>query len=107
MTDKRSNDQAPEAVNREQHDEPGQTQTVAEQAMDRTTAVLGESEKPKANAYSVTESDAKDVVDRMEEMHDSGKIDNGAYAGEPNHDDNRSEYGNRPDADRTRKLSDE
>lgn len=107
MTDNRKNDQAPEAVNREQHDEPAQSHSVAEDAMDRTTAVLGRSEKPKADAYTVTPDDAEDVIDKMNKMEDSGKIDNAAFAGEPNHDDNRSEYGDRPDADRTVKLSDE
>ena len=87
-------DIAPEAVNREQVDADAQAQTVAEdaeEAVERSTSVLGE--KADADETSIfNENDAEDVVDEMQEMRQTGKIDNSAYAGEPNHDDNTSKY---------------
>ena len=87
-------DISPEAVNREQVDADAQAQTVAkdaEEAVDRSTSVLGE--KPEADGTSLfDENEVEDVVDEMQDMRDSGKIDNSAYAGEPNHDDNVKKY---------------
>jgi hypothetical protein len=85
-------DLAPEAHNSEQDDEQSQAQTVAEQANalrkgDPTASVKrGSTETP-------------DLVDHMRDMESSGRIDMGAYKGEPNMDDEDETYGEGHDPD--------
>ena len=80
---------APELHNTEQDDELEQAQTVAEEARnkDAETSPL-DSEKVDADG-----EDAQDLIDRMRDMEQSGRIDMDAYRGEPNMDDNEDKYG--------------
>ena len=90
MTDKRPREeqQAPEALNREQEDEEAQAQTVAEAA--RHGRRLAYSDKVKARDET---DDAEDLVDHMRQMERSGRIDMDAYRGERSDDDEEGELG--------------
>jgi hypothetical protein len=85
-------DFAPETHNEEQDDHLAQAQRVAEDARnkdDRPSPL--DSEKVHGG---VDEEDAgQDLIDRMRDMEQSGRIDMSAYAGEPNMDDNEDKYG--------------
>lgn len=85
---------APETHNDEQDDHRSQAQEVAEQAQKDASSEPGgtESRKPASPDVDNIAGGAKDMIDEMREMEDSGRIDNSAYAGEPNHDDNTSKY---------------
>lgn len=89
--EQRQADLAPETHNDEQDDHLSQAQEVAEEARNKDGA-----ESPldsrKVNAR-LNESSAQDTVDEMRDMEQSGRIDMGAYQGEPNHDDNEDKYG--------------
>ena len=78
-------DLAPELDNSQQAD-PGQTQDVAAEAMSLATTDLRlhDTEKPRGG---YEDADAQDLVDHMNQMVTSGRIDLSAYEGEPNHDD--------------------
>ncbi len=82
---KESNESAPELVNREQADE-GQAQDVAEDAL-HPLPPLPESRHGPGDPGQLLPDDVPDLVDRMNEMIRSGRIDNDAYIGEPSHDD--------------------
>jgi hypothetical protein len=89
----REEDLPPETDNAEQdQDAEEQAQTVADEALNRgTDQGLEDSEKvPSGGDFD----DVQDLVDRMEQMDSSGRIDMGAYRGEPNHDDNVDKLGN-------------
>ncbi len=73
---------APEALNREQQDEEAQAQTVAAAA--RRERPLADSVKPKARDER---DDVEDLVDHMQQMERSGRIDMDAYRGERSDDD--------------------
>jgi hypothetical protein len=84
-------DAAPELHNSEQDDEEQQAQTLADEALGRSPGEpeLEDSEKVPTGEES---DDVQDIVDHMHQMVTSGRIDNSAYAGEPNHDDNDDLY---------------
>lgn len=84
---------APETYNSEQEDEPGQAQTVADEAMHprRTGGSSGTVKKRRSG------SSEQDLVDRMKDMERSGRIDMGAYRGEPSMDDEPDAYGDADD----------
>ena len=82
---------APENENSEQVDGYAQAQTVSDQAMDRSTSVLGTNSDHVESAFNAP--DAQDLVDHMKQMDRSGTVDMSAYASEPNHDDNVDKYG--------------
>lgn len=87
-------DDDPETDNSEQ-DDSGQAQDVAEDARVRGTDISEESvHGGKPNPAAITPDDTPDLVDRMNEMVRSGHIDNDAYAGEPQHDDEEDILGN-------------
>lgn len=76
-------DLAPELDNSQQADE-GQSQDVAAEAMNRATGDgLHDTEKVKGG---FEDADAQDLVDHMNQMVTSGRIDLSAFEGEPNHD---------------------
>ena len=78
---------APETVNNEQED-AGQVLDAADLMRGDETMPVGESEHAhRSNAADVIPDDVPDIVDRMEQMVSSGHIDNGAFDGEPVHDD--------------------
>lgn len=79
---------APEALNREQHDEDAQAQTVAEEA--RTGRGFADSDKAPSGGEG---DDAQDLVDHMRQMERSGEIDMDAYRGERSDDDEEGELG--------------
>lgn len=104
MTDKPENSRqrqaslAPETHNDEQDDSRSQAQRVTEDAQtDDGTSPL-DSEKGPGDSGLMNDS-TQDLVDRMRDMEQSGRIDMNAYRGEPNLDDNEDKYakGNRVD----------
>jgi hypothetical protein len=85
MIENRDPTLAPETVNDEQEDEDSQAQQVAEEARGRGTGPgLGDSEKVSTGDES---DDVQDLVDHMEQMNRSGRIDLDAFRGERNDDD--------------------
>jgi hypothetical protein len=103
---------APETHNSEQDDEQSQAQTIADDAIrglaDRATG--GQTgHGGHSNPAQVNPDDAQDVVDHMNQMDESGRIDMDAYRGERSDDDepqslgeggmesgDLDEHGNRP-----------
>lgn len=91
-------DETPE-TNSEQADDD-QAQDVAEDARFVDTDLSEESEHGgRPNLGAVIPDDTPDLVDRMNEMVRSGRIDNDAYAGEPQHDDEEDILGETDDED--------
>lgn len=91
-------DLAPETDNAEQRDD-GQAQDVADDALREGSDLSEDSEHGgSANPAAITPEDAPDLVDTMNQMVSSGRIDNGAFAGEPMHDDEEEQLG-RTDSD--------
>lgn len=80
-----------QADNREQDDESAQAQTVAGDAMRGSHDAQYRNEESEhggtTNPAQITPDDEQDVVDHMEQMERSGRIDMGAYRGERNDDD--------------------
>ena len=100
MTDRRdelagenrqTEDIAPELLNSEQDDEEYQAQTLAAEVLGGGSEEfgLGDTEKVPTGEEG---DDVQDLVDHMRQMVSSGRIDNSAYAGEPNDDDNDDLY---------------
>ena len=92
---------APETVNDEQEDLGAQAQTVAEEALDRAMAPFGLSDSEKPEGGIADEDDTQDLVDRMNQMVTSGRIDMSAFRGEDNLDDQEDALGKaaKPDPD--------
>jgi hypothetical protein len=85
-------DQAPELHNSEQDDELEQAHAVASEARNKDAEASPlDSVKP-ANG-GIDDDSTQDLIDHMRDMEQSGRIDMGAYAGEPNMDDNEDKYG--------------
>jgi hypothetical protein len=79
--------------NSEQNDD-GQAQDVAADALHRGTDLFEDSEKSgHGDRGAVIDDDVPDLVDKMNEMISSGRIDNDAYAGEPMMDDEEDGLG--------------
>jgi hypothetical protein len=77
---------APENYNSEQDDEPAQAQTVSDDAIRHIPN--GESDHGgTTNPAQIYADDTQDVVDHMNQMERSGRIDMDAYRGERNDDD--------------------
>lgn len=89
------NDQAPEAHNQSQDDAGEQAQTLADEALGRSSDFdFGDSEKPEYDRVSDTDGDSTpDLVDTMNQMVSSGHIDMGAFRGERNDDDEEDGLG--------------
>lgn len=90
----RQADLAPETHNDEQDDHRAQAQEIAEQAKKGVHAGPGgtESGKPASPGVDNVAGSETDLIDQMREMEEKGKIDNAAFEGEPDHDDNPSKY---------------
>jgi hypothetical protein len=90
-----SAEQAPELHNAEQDDdELEQAQSVAQSALNagaRDPSPL-DSTKPDDEG-EVMDDSSQDLIDRMRDMEQSGRIDMSAYRGEPNMDDDEDKYG--------------
>ena len=92
---------APETHNDEQDDHRSQAQEVAEQARGMTPATGSPLDSEKGPGKTDLPGDStQDTIDHMRDMESSGRIDMGAYRGEPNHDDDTDKYGkgHRPEA---------
>lgn len=100
MTDPTPRDEArdsdtSQSDNREQRDDDKQAQTIAEEALahrHRSDAV-GQSRKPAGAPGAVQPSDTPDLVDHMNQMISSGRIDMDAFRGERSDDDEEGELG--------------
>jgi hypothetical protein len=93
-----NDDLAPETDNSEQSDD-GQVQDVADDALGLSSDVSEDSEHGgTSNPAAVVPDDVPDLVDTMNQMVRSGLIDNGAFEGEPMHDDEEDQLG-RTDSD--------
>ena len=92
--EERMADLAPEMHNDEQDDHRSQAQEVAEQAQRTTTETTSPTESEKSpNSSGLMGDSTQDTVDHMRDMESSGRVDMGAFKGEPNHDDNVDKYG--------------
>lgn len=91
-----TDDGAPETINREQQDE-GQAQDVAHDALNPERGHGGSVRGSPVDPNQILPDDVPDLVETMEQMVSSGRIDNGAYAGEPQHDDEEDMLGNTED----------
>jgi hypothetical protein len=99
MADRRGPEgtEAPEGINRAQQDE-GQVLDATDMIRADETMPVGQSDHGRASdPADVIPDDVPDVVDRMEEMVRSGRIDNDAYEGEPIYDDAESPFGDADD----------
>jgi hypothetical protein len=86
--------------NSEQADSGAQANDVADDARMRGTDLSEDSEHGgKANPAQIIPDDVPDLVDKMTEMNRSGRIDDDAYAGEPQMDDEEDELGETDDGD--------
>ena len=91
MDDPRLNaDLAPEAHNSEQDDEGAQAQTLADEALRGRGEGLSDSEKVPGGDPG---DGIPDLVDHMNQMASSGRIDMSAFRGERSDDDEEGLYG--------------
>ena len=80
--------------NSEQAEAGTQAQDVAEDARLRRTETGGESERGgRTNPAQIIPDDTPDLVETINAMERSGRIDMDAYAGEPQMDDEEEGYG--------------
>lgn len=80
--------------NSEQSDTGAQAQDVAEDARFRSTDVSEDSERGgRPNPAQIIPDDTPDLVEKMNDMNRSGRIDNDAFAGEPQMDDEEEGLG--------------
>ena len=96
-----SAEEAPELHNAEQDDELDQAQTVADEALRggaRDASPL-DSERRGKQGGVLDDDSTPDLIDKMRDMEQSGRIDMGAYRGEPNLDDEDETYGEGHDPD--------
>lgn len=91
--EERQADFAPETHNDEQDDHRSQAQEVTEQAQDRAAAGSPTESRKSPTKSGLMDDSTQDLVDHMRDMESSGRIDMGAFKGEPNHDDNVDELG--------------
>jgi len=83
-------DDAPETSHNEQDDEGAQAQTVADDAIRGLADEQASAESEhggSTNPAQIEPDDAQDVVDHMNQMERSGRIDMDAYRGERSDDD--------------------
>ncbi len=76
----------PDRENSEQDDSESQAQTVADEALargDRPRESEGSTHGGHSNPAQIIPDDERDLVDHMNDMDRSGRIDMGAFDGEP------------------------
>ncbi|WP_379923101.1 hypothetical protein [Erythrobacter sp. R86502] len=85
---------APETHNSEQDESGQQAQDLAREAQNDTNEKPGGTESRKAPSPGVDNvaGHETDLVDVMRNMEDTGEIDNSAFSGEPDHDDEPARY---------------
>jgi len=88
-----SAEEAPELHNAEQDDELEQAQTIAEQARYKDAEASPLDSVKDDEPGEVMDDSSQDLIDKMRDMEQSGRIDMGAFRGEPNMDDNEDKYG--------------
>ena len=98
MTDRPSDErtsaeQAPELHNAEQDVELEQAQTVAQEAGYKDAEASPLDSVKSDQPGEVMDDSSQDLIDKMRDMEQSGRIDMGAFSGEPNMDDNEDKYG--------------
>ena len=87
----------PEDYNREQ-DEESQAPDIEAERREGKSDFQGETDRPHYDdPGAILPDDVPDLVDKMDEMFVSGRIDNDAFAGEPMHDDEETILGNTDD----------
>lgn len=96
-------DTAPELFNDEQEDESTQAQDVAGGALNEGRGASSLDSVKDDSQSGLMDDSTQDLVDHMRDMEQSGRIDMGAYRGEPNMDDNEDKYAraNKVDPDLT------
>ena len=99
MIDRRIPDEAPEAHNAEQDDELEQSQTLADEALRGGARDYSPLDSEKVPGGEIDDDSTQDLIDHMRDMEQSGRIDMGAFSGEPNHDDEDGMYGDEADED--------
>jgi hypothetical protein len=98
--DRISSEEAPELHNAEQDDELEQAQTVADEALRGGARAASPLDSEKVDDEGeVMDDSSQDLIDKMRDMEQSGRIDMDAYRGEPNMDDEDETYGDGHDAD--------
>ena len=91
---------APETHNSEQDDSESQAQEIAEEARALTPDIERPTESEKGRGDSGLMNDStQDLIDHMNDMEQSGRIDMDAFRGEPNFDDEDDTYGEGHDPD--------
>lgn len=86
--------------NSEQDDSGAQAQDVAGDARVRSVDLSEDSERGgRPNPAQIIPQDMEDLVEKMEAMNRSGRIDMDAYAGEPQMDDEEDILGDTEDGD--------
>ncbi|PHR19098.1 MAG: hypothetical protein COA41_07830 [Sphingopyxis sp.] len=94
MTEKQNSNQT--SVNQSQRDD-AQAQKVADQAQTQTRAKLeyvsNSRRDDQSDPAQIIPDDTQDTVDHMKQMAEGGRIDDGAFAGERNDDDEESDLG--------------
>lgn len=86
--------------NSEQADAGAQAQDVAGEAMTRSIDLSEDSERGgRPNPAQIIPDDTEDLVEKMEAMNRSGRIDMDAFAGEPQMDDEEDILGETEDMD--------
>lgn len=96
--DDQTEELAPENRNSEQDDEDSQAQTFADEALGRSSDGFGLDDTEKVPTGEESD-DVEDLVDHMNQMVRSGRIDNSAYRGERNDDDEEDLYGEEAEED--------
>ncbi|MEK7343815.1 MAG: hypothetical protein AABZ73_08335 [Pseudomonadota bacterium] len=86
--------------NSEQAEAGTQAQDVADEALTRAIDLSEDSERGgRPNPAQIIPDDTEDLVEKMEAMNRSGRIDMDAYAGEPQMDDEEDSFGPTEDMD--------
>lgn len=84
----------PDEENSEQAERGSQAQDVADDARFRSTDLSEDSERGgRPNPAQILPDDTPDLVEKMNEMNRSGRIDYDAFAGEPQMDDEEDGLG--------------
>lgn len=85
-------DRAAELTGEEQEEEGAQAQTLADEARGRESSAFGMEDSEKVSTGDDSD-DVQDLVDHMNQMASSGRIDMDAYRGERNDDEEEGRYG--------------
>lgn len=89
----RLTDNDPDIENAEQDEELEQTHSVAEDALRGEARAPSPLDSIKVHGGIDEDDSEQDLIDRMRDMEQSGRIDMGAFEGEPNDDDEDEKYG--------------